>query len=277
MPCSIHPQWPHGSEDCPLCLVRKPDTPPPSTWRTYRCDHCGYESTVKADKHRPRLCTRTNCEGTQSPVADTPPPSTPEPRKKQQCSFCKEWCAHGFCGHCERFLEPPAAPAATPRTCFIHGCGKPDVNAPSEQGTWPTASRYPPACSDHLYLVPPKQRMEPSAAPAESETIGYSGNLIMIKRAESETAEGLADPQTQDLIYGLRDRSECAFNRSHPQCRSEKPAQPARWCDGCQQGGAADALEAQAAEIATLREKLAKSELRIQLLEDEQMEEGERG
>ncbi len=30
MPCSIHPQWPHGSEDCPLCLVMKPDTPPPS-------------------------------------------------------------------------------------------------------------------------------------------------------------------------------------------------------------------------------------------------------
>jgi hypothetical protein len=27
-----------------------------------------------------------------------------EGRMKQQCPRCKEWCAHGFCGYCERVL-----------------------------------------------------------------------------------------------------------------------------------------------------------------------------
>jgi hypothetical protein len=28
-----------------------------------------------------------------------------EGRAKQQCPYCKEWCAHGFCGRCERILH----------------------------------------------------------------------------------------------------------------------------------------------------------------------------
>lgn len=43
------------------------------------------------------------------------------------------------------------------RQCFVSGCGKPDVNAPNE-GTWPTCSQFPPACSEHLYLVPRQSR-----------------------------------------------------------------------------------------------------------------------
>ena len=49
--------------------------------------------------------------------------------------------------------EPP-----TPhRFCFVGTCEKPDVNAPDE-GTWPTCSDKVPACAEHLYLVPLKQR-----------------------------------------------------------------------------------------------------------------------
>ncbi len=45
------------------------------------------------------------------------------------------------------------------RTCFVGMCNKPDVNAPDE-GTWPTCSKYPPACIDHLAFVPPPQRRD---------------------------------------------------------------------------------------------------------------------
>ncbi len=48
----------------------------------------------------------------------------------------------------------------THRICFVGTCGKPDVNAPDD-GTWPTCSKYPPACVEHLTFVPPPQRRQP--------------------------------------------------------------------------------------------------------------------
>lgn len=38
--------------------------------RFYVCDHCGYESLVKAQSHQVRGCPQTNCNGRQSPVAE---------------------------------------------------------------------------------------------------------------------------------------------------------------------------------------------------------------
>ena len=80
--------------------------------------------------------------------------------KPATCELCGEpmppgeemFKYHGYSGPC------PVPPLQRPRPCFIAGCGKPDVNAPTEQGTWPTCSAYPPACEEHLYLVPPTQR-----------------------------------------------------------------------------------------------------------------------
>jgi hypothetical protein len=38
------------------------------TERLYRCDHCQHENMVTAERHSPRVCPLTNCNGTQSPV-----------------------------------------------------------------------------------------------------------------------------------------------------------------------------------------------------------------
>jgi hypothetical protein len=54
------------------------------------------------------------------------------------------------------------------RVCFVGTCGKPDVNAPDE-GTWPTCSKYPPACVEHLAFVPPPQRKGVASSPAAPE------------------------------------------------------------------------------------------------------------
>jgi DNA-directed RNA polymerase subunit RPC12/RpoP len=38
------------------------------TGREYRCERCGYESFVTARHHARRLCSRTNCGGTEGPI-----------------------------------------------------------------------------------------------------------------------------------------------------------------------------------------------------------------
>ena len=52
------------------------------TMLAYICDRCGFESFVQALTHQPRLCTRTNCGGTQTPAegsgSEAPRAETPD-------------------------------------------------------------------------------------------------------------------------------------------------------------------------------------------------------
>jgi hypothetical protein len=61
----------------------------------YACDRCGFESYVQAVTHRPRLCTRTNCGGMQSPADEGRACMEPAPdRSGRRCDKPKGHDGH---------------------------------------------------------------------------------------------------------------------------------------------------------------------------------------
>jgi hypothetical protein len=107
---------------------------------------------------------------------------------------------------------PPAPVASSPahRICFVGTCGKPDVNAPDE-GTWPTCSKYPPACVDHLAFVPPPQRKGVASSPAASgealRALVNAGNKLY---TELWDTYGMT-PRVQPLLVQWEESREAAL------------------------------------------------------------------
>jgi hypothetical protein len=112
---------------------------------------------------------------------------------------------------------PPAPVASSPahRICFVGTCGKPDVNAPDE-GTWPTCSKYPPACVDHLAFVPPPQRKGVASSPAAPEVGAYDIVLGLIEVAKSEEPETAFSRLVIQRLRRVRDMLEAASSPAPP-------------------------------------------------------------
>jgi hypothetical protein len=81
---------------------------------------------------------RATWEALQRGVEDARP-------NRQQCPYCHEWCAHGFCGRCERVLRdapvcPQGCTAMEPLTgwrcpeCYLKMPPVEDAPAPSGEG-----------------------------------------------------------------------------------------------------------------------------------------------
>jgi hypothetical protein len=109
----------------------------------------------------------------------------------------------------------PLASSPAHRICFVGTCGKPDVNAPDE-GTWPTCSKYPPACVDHLAFVPPPQRKGVASSPAAPEVGAYDIVLGLIEVAKSEEPETAFSRLVIQRLRRVRDMLEAASSPAPP-------------------------------------------------------------
>jgi hypothetical protein len=107
----------------------------------------------------------------------------------------------------------PQDGAPNHRICFVGTCGKPDINAPDE-GTWPTCSKYPPACVEHIGFVPPPQRKASltSAAPGAPPN---GASLIAAERARQRTEEGWTSAHDDEYEDAQLVRAAICFAEAH--------------------------------------------------------------